>query len=138
MNNVYRSKIDAWVAILLLGLPIPMLFVSWKLIHDAVPGRWFIVFPILVLGAALPISLLVSTKYTITSDSLWIRSGLFKWEIPLHEISAVVATRSPLSSPALSLDRIRIDYGKGKSVMISPLNKADFLLELQSRSVPVA
>jgi hypothetical protein len=50
----------------------------------------------------------------------------------------VLATRSPLSSPALSLDRIRIDYGKGKSVMISPLNKADFLLELQSRNVPVA
>jgi hypothetical protein len=138
INNVYRSKIDAWVAILLVGLPIPMLYVSWKLIHTAVPGRWIIVFPILVLGAALPISLLVATKYTITSDSLRIRSGLFKWEIPLHEISTVVATRSPLSSPALSLDRIRIDYGKGKSVMISPLNKAAFLLELQSRNVPVA
>lgn len=138
MNNVYRSKIDTWVAILLVGLPILTLFVSWKLIHEAVPGQWFIVVPILLLGVALPISLLVSTKYTITSDALWIRSGIFKWQIPLRDINTVVATRNPLSSPALSLDRIRIDYGKGKSVMISPLNKDAFILELQSRDVTVA
>ncbi len=138
MDSVYRSKIDTWVAILLVGLPIVMVFVSWKLIHDSVPGRWFIVVPILLLGAALPISLIISTKYTITSDSLWIRSGIFKWQIPLHDINAVVATRNPLSSPALSLDRIRIDYCKGKSVMISPLSKDAFLLDLRSRGAAVA
>jgi hypothetical protein len=36
-------------------------------------------------------------------------------------------SRSPFSSPALSLDRLQIDYGAGKSILISPADKEGFI-----------
>jgi hypothetical protein len=39
----------------------------------------------------------------------------------------VEETRNPLSSPALSLDRLKITYGNGKRIMISPADKIGFL-----------
>jgi hypothetical protein len=48
------------------------------------------------------------------------------------DITAITPTSNPLSSPALSLDRLRIDYGKGRSVMISPRDKQGFLGAMES------
>jgi hypothetical protein len=46
----------------------------------------------------------------------------------------VVPTRNPLSSPALSLDRLHIRYGGSRmGIMISPVNKAVFLQDLAAR-----
>jgi hypothetical protein len=46
--------------------------------------------------------------------------------VPIDSIEKVEATRSPLSSPALSLDRLRINYGK-RRIMVSPSDRAGFL-----------
>lgn len=52
-------------------------------------------------------------NYEITTSTLEIRSGiLLHYKIPLSSIVRVVPTRNPLSSPAWSLDRLRIDYLK--------------------------
>lgn len=40
-------------------------------------------------------------------------------------------TRGPLSSPALSLDRLRIEYGKRGVVLISPREKEAFVRALE-------
>ena len=40
-----------------------------------------------------------------------------------------------LSGPALSLDRLRIDYGRGRSLLVSPKERERFVSEL---SKPVA
>jgi hypothetical protein len=49
----------------------------------------------------------------------------------------VVPTRNPLSSPALSLDRLRIEYGQGRAIMISPADKGPFLRALEERRMAV-
>jgi hypothetical protein len=67
---------------------------------------------------------------------LTIRSGFFAWKIPIHTISKVEATSDPASGPALSLDRIRIEYGPAKSVVVSPLRKDDFLRDLYNLGLP--
>jgi hypothetical protein len=59
--------------------------------------------------------------------SLLIRCGPFRWTVPIDSITAVEETRNPLSSPALSLDRLRIRYGKQRQVMVSPADKAGFM-----------
>jgi len=138
MFKVYQSKVDTWLGVILVALPIPMAFIIWKLFHESVHERWFVAVPIFFIGICLPISLLAYTSYTITEKSLSIRSSLFKWEIPLREISTIQPTNDPLSSPALSLDRLRIEYGQGKSIMISPRNKAEFIRDLQAMNVPCA
>lgn len=138
MNTVYRSKVDVWIGIILGGVSIVSLFAAWHLVHTPVPGRWLLAVPILVLGVCLPLSLLFFTTYRINGELLRIRSGFFTWDIPIHTISKVEPTNDPASSPALSLDRIRIVYGPAKSVAIFPLKKGDFLRELHLLGVPQA
>ncbi len=138
MNAVYKSRIDAWVGFILGAVPLVSLYAAWQLVHAPVPGRWLVAVSILLLGACLPLSLLLSTSYRLGDGRLRIRSGFFTWDIPLQSISKVEATHDAVSSPALSLDRIRIVYGSGKSVLVSPLKKDDFLRELRNLRVPVA
>jgi hypothetical protein len=71
-------------------------------------------------------SMLVGTHYTVAGDTLRVACGPFRWKVPIDAIQSVEATRSPLSSPALSLDRLRIHYGK-RRIMVSPSDKAGFL-----------
>lgn len=136
MNRVYRSKIDTWLGIILAGVPLTSLLAVWQLVHAPVPGRWLIAVPILLLGVCLPLSLLFFTTYRISDGLLRIRSGFLTWNIPIRTISKVETTNDPVSSPALSLDRIRIEYGPGKSVAISPLKKDDFLRDVHDLGMP--
>ena len=71
-------------------------------------------------------SMLIGTHYTVDGNTLRIACGPFRWQVPVDAIESVEPTRNPLSSPALSLDRLRIQYGKRK-IMVSPADKAGFL-----------
>lgn len=138
MIKVYRSKVDTWLGVILCAVPVPVAFAIWKLFNESIQGKWFIAIPIFLIGICLPFSILAYTNYTITEKSLSIRSSLLKWEIPFKEITKIESTNDPLSSPALSLDRLRIEYGQGKSILISPLDKAEFIRDLQTMNVPSA
>jgi hypothetical protein len=73
---------------------------------------------IIVFG--LPVWLLFSTYYVVEANTLKIRSGPFGWSILISEIKSVRPSRSVLSSPALSLNRLEIQYGRGQSILVSP------------------
>jgi membrane protein YdbS with pleckstrin-like domain len=87
-------------------------------------------------AAVLPIWLLATTEYTLSDKELLVVSGPFRWSVPIVDITKVEGTRNPLSSPAFSLDRLSIEYARGKSIMISPLQQERFLLSLQARRNP--
>jgi hypothetical protein len=82
---------------------------------------------VLLLMAILIASILVGTHYTVDKKTLKIVSGPIRLRVSLDDINSVRATRSPLSSPALSLDRLMINYGKNRKVMVSPADKRGFL-----------
>ena len=131
MHDVtFRSKVDSWlVAVLVISAAIALI---------AVLTVGIVVAPlassaILLFGVGLPTWVLIATTYTLTPANLNVRSGPFTWRIPLNEIRSVAPTRNPLSSPALSLDRLRIEYGHGKSIMISPAARDEFMHELRRR-----
>ena len=130
---VFRSKIDTWLAIVLVGGAVACMGSAVAVLASRSAMDALIVVPIIAVGAALPLWLLFATDYTLDAVDLRVRCGPFKWRIPLRDIRAVTATHNPLSSPALSLDRLRIDYGPLKSVMISPADKERFLAELERR-----
>ena len=82
-----------------------------------------------LLGFAHPV------YYMITDFELVVRSGFLQYRVPLAWIVEVRPTRNPLSSPAWSLDRLRIEYRKGtktRYLLISPEDKTAFLRELAS------
>ena len=130
---VFRSKVDAWLGGVLIATPI--LAVVSVFTNAVLQDGAVLVFVSLlaVLPVGLPLWLLCSTRYTLTATELAVRCGPFSWRVPLKDIRAVHPTRNPLSSPALSLDRLRIDYGAGRSIMISPTDRERFLRELEAR-----
>lgn len=130
---VFRSKVDAWLAAVLLTGAMASVGAVVAVAAVQAPLYALLLSPIVLLGAVLPLWILMTTDYTLAGGELRVRCGPFRWRVPLHAIRAVEPTRDPLSSPALSLDRLRIDYGRYESIMISPADKERFLSELERR-----
>lgn len=136
MDRVYRSKIDWWVGLILTGAIVAMLGTGVALLvappPDASQVKWVAV--LTFLFAAFTASLPFSTSYTITSTDLLVKAAFFRWRVPLDQIVEVFPTHNPLSSPALSLDRLRVNYkrpsGRTWWVMISQRDKEQFINEL--------
>ena len=130
---VFASRIDRW---LLLLVALPFLTAGWFLLRAAEPvaaGSRLLGLLILLASAVLPLWLLV-TDYTFADDELIVRSGPFRWVIPLSDIRRVSPTRSLLSAPALSTQRLLVEYGRHAALMISPRDEEGFLRELARRS----
>jgi hypothetical protein len=76
-------------------------------------------------------TILKSTYYVIAGDTLRIVSGPFRWKIQVHDIVDITPSRNPLSSPALSIDRLKVSLGKRKFVLVSPEDKAGFIRAIE-------
>lgn len=129
--SIHASKVDSWLVLVTALTVAASAAAAVVMIREGGVPALVMVPVTLVLGAGLPLWVLLGTRYELTPGRLLIRCGPFRWTVPLAEIRAVEPTRNPLSSPALSLDRLRIDHGRGSSVMISPRDKARFLAELE-------
>lgn len=70
------------------------------------------------------------TYYEINGNQLKIVGGPFRWKIDIKTIKSIRKTRNPLSSPALSLNRLEILYGKWGTILISPKHEDEFCNEL--------
>jgi len=121
---------DAWIVVLIVAITVVVLIALIPALMQTRGAELWIVLPLMLLAAILPIWLLVSTRYVVEKELLTIKSGPFRWKIRLDEIESLKATRSPLSSPALSLDRVLIRYRNGRRVMVSPEDKQKFAAAL--------
>jgi hypothetical protein len=130
----YPSKVDPWLAVVLAVAPVVSLVgvVATLIAGDglAIAIAGFAVLVGVYLGLVFPM------RYGIEREHLVVRHGLVRQRVRLADITLVRPTRNPLSSPALSLDRLAIRFGTGlfKSVMISPAAKDEFLAELAARA----
>lgn len=132
----YPSKIDWWLAPLLCVPPIAAVWVCIRLALEGSITDLLVGITVAGFIAALYVGLLFPLRYGVNEKHLIVRHGMCRYRIPLAEICAVYPTRNPLSSPALSLDRLRIQFGQGlfKGVMISPLERDHFLNDLAHRT----
>ena len=130
MTAVYKSKVDTWVAVVLAVAIAVSLFASGAVLSSG--GPWWVAVAIVAVGAALPLWLLLGTNYRLDSGQLYVRSGPFRWRVPVTAITSIVPTDNAMSSPALSLDRLRIEYSQGKAVMVSPRNKDMFIRDIEA------
>ena len=124
----FRSKVDRWIFVLLIIVIIGQVIAVGSAAlqaDDPLATTGMILAMVGVVG--LMFWLLVGTYYTVERGIIRIVSGPFRWKVPIDDITSVTATRSPLSSPALSLDRICIRYGKRRRIMISPADRDGFL-----------
>ncbi|MGL1005844.1 PH domain-containing protein [Vibrio vulnificus] len=126
--KTFKSKIDLWLGLTLGCSVIVSVWGAWDLfMNQASVGNYFTACFLLLLGAGLPIWLLIGTKYSVAGSVLKVSSGPFRWQIELSAIDNVKSSRSILSGPALSLDRLEIEFESGKRILVSPKDKSSFL-----------
>lgn len=117
--KIYKSKIDWWLIILILilfGYPIVDGILSKEYVLSLVFGLILIVF----------FFLSKTIQYKIDGENLVI----WKTKIDIKTIRKIYKTNNPLSSPAMSLDRIAIVYNKFDEVLLSPKERDEFINEL--------
>jgi len=128
----FGSKIDLWLLILLLLAVATCIWVAGENWESIASGNWALGLP-LALGIGLPLWILASLRYFLSDDTLRVRCGPFRFRVLIAEITDISPTINPVSSPALSLDRIRIEIGGRRAIMISPEPREEFLRQLEFR-----
>jgi hypothetical protein len=129
MNAVFRSKVDGTFVWIALAMPC----VAFIALFTAPAGNRLLWLPVgmLFLAAGIVCWTTVATYYQLQGDELVARCGPFTWRIPLGEVTAIRESNSVRSGPALSMDRVEIVYGGGRSLLISPVDKARFIATLE-------
>ena len=131
VGRTFPSKRDAWLVVLLWltavgeGVIALVLWLAPKVPATVCAGVTAL--NVLVIGFVL--WTLYGTDYTVEGALLVVRSGPFRWEVPLDAITSVVPSTNPLSAPALSLGRLAITYGT-KEIRVSPEDRAGFVRAL--------
>jgi len=132
----FRSKIDWWLLLIFIVITANIVIKIYEANHHYSLASNFphlIIYSLVIFIIWLPI---FNTYYVVENGTLVIKSLVFRWEININDITQIEPTHNPLSSPALSLDRLKIYYmknGKIATVMISPKNKEAFLQAINKR-----
>lgn len=133
MSHTYPSKIDAHIFFFVVVLPLGLLFATITGLPIQLYPTSFVLRTLLVVVLLFVLWTALGTSYTLDARSLRIRCGPFRWTIALKEIQSVTPTRNARSGPALSLDRLRIEYQTHHRIMISPRDQEAFLRDLEHR-----
>lgn len=119
--SVYKSKVDWWLIILIGGV------FCYPIVDGMMTQEY--VLSLVFVGLSLLVFLMFRTiQYKIDGHHL----RIWTTKIDIHSIKKVYRTNNPLSSPALSLDRIAIVYNKYDEILISPKDRSAFIAELLS------
>ncbi len=123
---IFKSKVDWWIFLILIF--------ACVLVTSAI--FWEFNWVSLILSITVDffiLDILFNTYYTISGSELIVRSSVFiKSSIDIKSIRSIVHTKSILSAPALSLDRICIKYNKYDEIVISPKDLEGFIKQLKN------
>lgn len=127
MTKVYKSKIG-----LELFIPIALVFLT-LLVLTIINQSNLLGLSLVIASNILFLYLFLNTFYEVDEKNVIVKCGfLFKKTIVIHDIKKISETTSVISSPATSLDRLEISYGKFDSILISPKQKKEFIEQLIS------
>lgn len=136
----FHTKIDWWV----LGFLIAMTGLLVQLLFTMYAKGTMVEYPEHTIVYILTIAVIwwpaFNTRYRIQDGTLSISCLFLKWYIPLATIQKITPTHHSIASPALSLDRLKIEYrkdGEIKQVLISPRNQKAFrrVLEMENAKI---
>jgi len=134
--KTFKSKIDIWLIIVLTLTVIASIAGAFSIVYADVTAINIVIATfVFLIGAVLPIWLIMTTEYVVSDEYIKVSCGPFKWDVNISSISDIKETKNPLSSPALSLDRLEIHYNNGKKIIVSPKNKIDFLSAIGRKEI---
>ena len=122
----FASKRDTWLGLVLWGSAlIPLAGLAYR--REPFPVLALVLYGLFIGW------IWYGTYYTITGEHLRVSSGPFRQRVRLAEIRSITPSRDPLASPALSMDRLLIKYGRSGFVLVSPLDSRRFREEIKRR-----
>lgn len=136
---IFHSKVDTWLAVVLLGGSLLLLLLplwEWRYNTNNSLSTKILITVLTVPFSLLMLPPLVNTKYILTDNQLVVHNGFNSNSINLIDITSITPTRNSTSAPAASLDRIEIQYTDvdgNNSTLISPKDKQVFYQALQER-----
>lgn len=126
----FSSKKDNWVTIIIWGM---VIYIGWICVSEPEfidlqkAGIWDVVLFIICISTIIfLLSMFYNTGYLVKSGVIKIKSGFLKSQVKIKDIREIKASRTLLSAPALSLDRLEIKYNRYDFVIISPADKVEF------------
>ncbi len=129
----FPSKVDGWLWPVLCVPPASAVLFAIMALLSRQPGLapWPALAVVAIYGG-----LLFPLRYGVSSRELVIRFGLARQRVPLANITRVRPTKSLLSAPALSIDRLEVRWDEGLfgATRISPADRDGFLALLAERS----
>jgi len=134
-NVTFHSTIDLPMT-LLLGVPLMtlpvLLFVDPKLTHS--PASLAVALGAHVFAILTIVYMFRSTRYVFEPTRLRAQTGPLKWDVPYNTLRAVRPSRDVSSAPAFALNRLKLEYGSGQILLVSPAQRDLFLDEIQKRA----
>lgn len=126
MDRVFKSKVGLWYHLILF-------LIGFYAVKSFIMGASAFVMVSSLLVFLECIHILLNTWYKITADGeLIVHCSFFpEKKIAIEEITALEPTSTPVSSYALSLDRLVVWKGEKPWLVISPSRKAEFVKVLQ-------
>lgn len=122
--------ITLWLAAFLFIIP-PIFFPDFGVWMgpDFLDKQWIKIALLTPLGFVV-LWLWFKTGYTIEQNHIKIQYGPFVKRIKISDIHRMSETRNLFTGPALSMDKIQINYAALESIEISPINKIDFIRQV--------
>lgn len=113
----------------LIVIIVPMI---WPFFQGVPTQANYALFTITILCTAFVLYLFYGTRYAIVNEKmLHVQAGfLYKVVIDISRIRSLENSRSLMSAPAPSLDRMEIAYDKYDSILISPEDKKSLVKDL--------
>jgi len=143
MDPVFPSKRDTWiVAVIWLSIAVLIAGARVTLRSPAPFAARVSLSGVMLLAGAFSLWVTYATRYTVTATEILVRSGPLRWRVPLAAITSIVPSSNPLSSPAVSLDRLRVAHrganGRARALLLSPADRAGFLAAVAARCPSLA
>jgi membrane protein YdbS with pleckstrin-like domain len=141
MPKTYKSAVDLWLAAILIGVPLAILFTGVSIAFGLYLLHWHEnigrVAGFLLVGAGLGLGALIVTftypcRYMLGDSELTIQCGILRWIIPYCDIRHLQLSCSLWLAPALSLNRVKIVLDKN-TYLISPKDRTAFVADLHAR-----
>lgn len=129
--KVYYSRLDWWIAALIAGSILFCIGLGIYLFESERIAA-LLLFGIVACCIIIISILVIPCKYTLLDDHLLVQAGVIMYKVPYAEIRKIEKSSNPLSSPALSLRRVKITREKG-FLLVSPADRDQFIQDLAAR-----
>lgn len=132
----YQAKIDLALFIPVVGLMLGVTLMTIILpLNEPDPRATYTtggIALLMLLSTVFCAQSFLAIHYLIDGQALIVHAGpLYKnRKIDIASIRKIMKTRTPISAPAPSLDRLEIFYNKFDSIVISPKDKTVFIADL--------